>query len=68
MIAASMMIPPIVGVLARSFISSLRAAWWNSGRSPILSRMSIRMTRGPVKKAIRKLVMAAMMARNITSS
>jgi hypothetical protein len=58
--------PPIVGVLAFSFVSSLRAAWWNSGRSPIFIRMSQRMILGPISSEIARLVSVATTARNRT--
>ncbi len=61
-----MISPPIVGVLAFSFVSSLSAAWWNSGRSPIFLRISQRIIRGPITSAIARDVNVAMTARNMT--
>ena len=58
--------PPIVGVLAFSLVSSFKAAWWNSGRSPIFMRISQRMIFGPISKAIASDVRIAMTARNMT--
>ena len=65
--AVSIIRPPIVGVVARSFINSFSAAWWNSGLSPIFFLMSQRIIFGPASSAMNKPVRAAMMQRNITS-
>ena len=62
-----MMIPPIVGVFSLPCIMRFKVAWSNSGRSPILSRTSLRMTRGPSAHTMAKATSTAAIARHHSS-